>query len=197
MGNTHENILKAAKLLFSTKGYAATTTKDIANLAEISEVTLFRHFESKRKLFHCAIHSTFEGQLLVNFFENELKYDLDKDLIKLAHYLYILYEENADLIKMHIKDKENFEISEISKPKVEMKVKTLSCEYFEKMHKMGIIPDEPKMCREFFFSNAIGFLMRKFVFSKYKDGSEYYNWMIAKTISAIKIDSNKKIERNK
>lgn len=183
---THEKIIEAAKQLFSTKGYAATTTKDIASSAGISEVTLFRHFESKRNLFHCALHSTFETDLLLIFFEKELKYDLDEDLKKLAHYLYMLYEDNGPLIRMLIKDTETNELREISEPKVEKKVYNYSNEYFEKMHEMGRIADDPIMCRKFFFHNAIGFLMRKFVFIKCEEGTEYYNWMIDKTIKAIK-----------
>lgn len=56
------------------------------------------------------------------------------------------------------------------------------------MYKMGKIADNPIMCRKFFFHNAIGFLMRKFVMDKCDDGIEYYDWMIDKTIRAIKID---------
>lgn len=186
MANTHEKIIEAAKILFSTKGYAATTTKDIANQANVSEVTLFRHFESKRNLFHNALHGALENNLLINFFENELEYDLENDLKKFSKYLFILYEENASLIKMLIKDKDSNDLSEISMPKAEQKVRCYGIEYFEKMHELGQIADDPHMCQKFFFHNAIGFLMRKFVFDKCEDGIEYYDWMINKTINAIK-----------
>ena len=49
--NTHEKIIKAAFELFSQKGYLGTTTKEIAALAGVSEITLFRHFGSKEKIF--------------------------------------------------------------------------------------------------------------------------------------------------
>lgn len=49
--NTHEKIIKAAFELFSQKGYLGTTTKKIAALAGVSEITLFRHFGSKEKIF--------------------------------------------------------------------------------------------------------------------------------------------------
>lgn len=119
MKNTHEKIIKAARELFSTKGYAATTTKDIASSAGISEVTLFRHFESKRNLFHEALHSTLEDNTLINFYENELTYDLDTDLKRLAHYLHILHKDNGPIIKMMIKDKETNNFGELSKPRIE------------------------------------------------------------------------------
>ena len=49
--DTKEKILSAAFELFSKKGYIKSTTKDIASLAEVSEITLFRHFGSKERLF--------------------------------------------------------------------------------------------------------------------------------------------------
>ncbi len=186
MKNTHDKIIEAAKTLFSTKGYAATTTKDISNFAGISEVTLFRHFESKRNLFQCALTNTFESDTLLTFFDQELKYDLDTDLKTLAKYLYELYETSGPMIKMLMKDKEQNELHEIIKPHIESKFKVYHEEYFVKMHEMGKIPDDPIMCSKFFFSNTMGFLMRKFVLSRCTDGIEYYDWMIEKTINAIK-----------
>ena len=43
-------ILKAALALFMKKGIRATTTKDIARRADISEGTIYRHFASKEML---------------------------------------------------------------------------------------------------------------------------------------------------
>lgn len=44
-------IIDAAMQVFIENGYNATTTASIAEEAEISEVTLFRHFTSKEELF--------------------------------------------------------------------------------------------------------------------------------------------------
>jgi AcrR family transcriptional regulator len=49
--NTRERILEAGLKLFSKHGYLGATTKAIAELAGVSEVTLFRYFPSKEKLF--------------------------------------------------------------------------------------------------------------------------------------------------
>jgi AcrR family transcriptional regulator len=45
--NTEDRILDAAQLLFAERGYAATTTRAIAESAAVNEVTLFRRFENK------------------------------------------------------------------------------------------------------------------------------------------------------
>ncbi|MDC7291651.1 TetR/AcrR family transcriptional regulator [Blautia schinkii] len=50
MDDTREKIIDAAMTLVRDKGYAATTTKDIANFAGVNECTLFRKFKSKREI---------------------------------------------------------------------------------------------------------------------------------------------------
>ncbi len=48
---TKERLLEAAYRCFSEKGYLGATTREISRSAGVSEVTLFRIFGSKRKLF--------------------------------------------------------------------------------------------------------------------------------------------------
>lgn len=45
------NILEAALGVFAMKGFAATTTKDLAKAAEVSEGLLYKHFPSKESLY--------------------------------------------------------------------------------------------------------------------------------------------------
>ncbi len=44
-------IIEAATPLFAKRGFVGTTTKDIAEAAEVSEALLYRHFPSKDSLF--------------------------------------------------------------------------------------------------------------------------------------------------
>lgn len=44
---TAHRILDAAMALFAERGYAASTTREIARCAGVNEVTVFRHFENK------------------------------------------------------------------------------------------------------------------------------------------------------
>ena len=44
-------LLEVAADLFAERGYAGTTTADLADAAGITEPVLYRHFESKRELF--------------------------------------------------------------------------------------------------------------------------------------------------
>jgi TetR/AcrR family transcriptional regulator, transcriptional repressor of aconitase len=47
----HKAIVAAAVPLFARKGFAGTTTKELAEAASISEALLFRHFPSKKHLY--------------------------------------------------------------------------------------------------------------------------------------------------
>jgi AcrR family transcriptional regulator len=51
IANTKERLLGATMKLVSKKGYLGATTREIAQEAGVSEITLFRHFGSKEKLF--------------------------------------------------------------------------------------------------------------------------------------------------
>jgi AcrR family transcriptional regulator len=52
-------IIRAAVALFSRQGYHGTSTRDIARLADVSEVTIYRYFEHKEDIFWSALASCF------------------------------------------------------------------------------------------------------------------------------------------
>jgi AcrR family transcriptional regulator len=56
-----DKILLAAGQLFARQGYYRTTTREIARLAEVSENTLFRHFDHKEDLFWASLSSYSAG----------------------------------------------------------------------------------------------------------------------------------------
>jgi AcrR family transcriptional regulator len=52
-----DKILQAAGKLFARQGYYGTSTREIARLADVSENTLFRHFDNKEELFWSSLCS--------------------------------------------------------------------------------------------------------------------------------------------
>lgn len=52
-------IVHAAIALFSRQGYHGTSTREIARIADVSEVTVFRYFERKEDIFWSALRSSF------------------------------------------------------------------------------------------------------------------------------------------
>jgi AcrR family transcriptional regulator len=54
-------IARAAVSLFSRQGYHGTSTREIARLADVSEVTVFRYFDHKEDIFLLALNSSFSS----------------------------------------------------------------------------------------------------------------------------------------
>jgi AcrR family transcriptional regulator len=52
-----EKIVAAASQLFARQGYHGTSTREIARLADVSENTIFRHFDRKDDLFWSALRA--------------------------------------------------------------------------------------------------------------------------------------------
>ncbi|MBI4893173.1 MAG: TetR/AcrR family transcriptional regulator [Acidobacteria bacterium] len=48
--STRENILAAARELFTSRGYEATSPRDIMDRAQVGQGSLYHHFRSKRQL---------------------------------------------------------------------------------------------------------------------------------------------------
>ncbi len=57
----NNKVIEAATQLFARHGYHGTSTREIARLAEISENTLFRHFEHKEDIFWSALVANLSG----------------------------------------------------------------------------------------------------------------------------------------
>jgi AcrR family transcriptional regulator len=57
----NNKVIEAATQLFARNGYHGTSTREIARLAEISENTLFRHFEHKEHIFWSTLAANLNG----------------------------------------------------------------------------------------------------------------------------------------
>ncbi len=88
---TAERIIEAALQLISEKGYTAATTKTIAELAGVNEVTLFRHFGNKRGLLKAIVEQFSYYPLLQQEIHQNVTWELEKDLLNfsLKHVLVI------------------------------------------------------------------------------------------------------------
>jgi AcrR family transcriptional regulator len=57
----HRSIVEAAVPLFARKGFAGTTTKEIAEAARVSEALVFKHFPSKAALYEEIVRQGCQG----------------------------------------------------------------------------------------------------------------------------------------
>ena len=194
MRNTEEKILAAARTLFEEKGFAATTTNEIAEAAGVSQVTLFRHFETKRKLFDRTVHSCFHPYKVEQYLKDEVTYDLRHDLRHIAAAMMETYEQNAPLIRMLMRDKAHGTAPGLRFRRREDSAACAVREYFVTMHRLGRLGEPPDLAKKFYFSNITGCFMRK-IFSHFPEkmnnntedvpDGQYFDWMINKIITAL------------
>jgi AcrR family transcriptional regulator len=94
-GEPRRLLIEAARNLFDRKGYASTSTREIADLAEVSETLMFRYFGSKAGLFREAMVKPFV-ELVDNYIEerssNPDRYDQPRqEARKLLGDMYDLF----------------------------------------------------------------------------------------------------------
>jgi|LGOV01.1.fsa_nt_gb AcrR family transcriptional regulator len=104
MKSTEEKILKAATKMFSEFGYNGVSTKKIATVAGVNEVTIFRHYTSKSNLLQAVIkHYSFEGNIIQKV-ENDLCGDVEKDLEIFAEDYYMFLVNNIKMYKIQMRE---------------------------------------------------------------------------------------------
>jgi AcrR family transcriptional regulator len=99
---TRARLLDAATEVFSKAGVTGATTREIARVAGVNEVTLFRHFQSKEQLLGAVIQKVSASQVEALDHQNEWTQDLHTDLTHYAWLFNNMLEEHEDLIRTFI-----------------------------------------------------------------------------------------------
>ena len=86
----HSLLLSAARQVFAARGYAHSSTREIAEAAGVSEALLFRYFGTKAKLFELAIVGPFQRLMDAHVAGGRGGGDV--------RWLYDLLSENRDLV---------------------------------------------------------------------------------------------------
>jgi AcrR family transcriptional regulator len=93
-------LLKAARLLFSEKGFNGVSTHDIATTAGINHSLIFHYFKNKEGLW-VAVKEDIEREYL---HKHSLKLStsesFDQFLKKLIHHYIVFYETNPEIQKL-------------------------------------------------------------------------------------------------
>lgn len=163
--NTEDKILNASVVLFSQKGYSSVTTKEIAKEAGVSEMTLFRHFESKHNLFEKAFDKFVFSPEFIALFEG-LEWDLERDLNKICFSYQDILFKNQNIILMHFKNEElnpNFDAALFKFPNEFQKL--LGC-YFEEMRNRGAVRENPETLATSFLATNFGLFITSLVMNK-------------------------------
>lgn len=94
-----KELLESALSVFIEKGFKGTTTAEIARVANISEVTLFRYFKSKDEIFMLSVKPVIEESL--NMLKVESNQAQFKDALRAALIARVKYiNKNHQVIKL-------------------------------------------------------------------------------------------------
>ncbi|MBI2470561.1 MAG: TetR/AcrR family transcriptional regulator [Planctomycetes bacterium] len=138
--NTKDKILESGLKLFSKKGYLGATTREIAKAAGIAEITLFRYFPSKEKLFEEVIHTNLFLPALRGLLPEIVGLSYEEGLTVIAKRFLDFLAERKDLVRiMHSEiHRYNEKIHKIYHSIIYEIFKTLAS-YFAEMQKKGIL----------------------------------------------------------
>ncbi|QSJ20188.1 TetR/AcrR family transcriptional regulator [Nostoc sp. UHCC 0702] len=101
-GQTRARIIKAATEVFASSGLTKATTREIARVAGVNEVTLFRHFQCKEQLLAAVIQQAVALQAESLAHQDEWTQNLYIDLRDYARLCSRTMEEHEALIRTFI-----------------------------------------------------------------------------------------------
>lgn len=134
---TRVRILKAAAEIIAEKGYTRTTARAIAEAAGVNEVTIFRHFGSKRNLFSEMIQQHSALPDLSDIIINQLTGDYRKDLLHLGSVFFMAITARKEALRLMLCEaKELPEVREVV-VKIPDQLRLLLTGYFQKKIETG------------------------------------------------------------
>jgi AcrR family transcriptional regulator len=168
--STKERILQAATGLIADQGFKETTTKDIALAAGVSEMSVFRHFGSKKTILADIMKRySFEypiGQGL----KEQLIWELEPDLLLLARMQYHFNLRNEKAVLIRFKESRNLLELGMDMQHGTRSLKMFLISYFDEMRAQGkIIALDNEKLAAYFMSFNFGLFCSKMMSSVYGD----------------------------
>jgi len=160
--STKDKIIEATLELVNEKGYKGATTKEIAERAGLNEVTLFRHFGSKKGIVEAVIEKYGFVDSFENKFEEEVIWEIEKDLKMLVREYQSLLEQKKTVILLSLKEAGKFPELDALIKHIPLKYIKILEHYFEIMVKKEKIKkvDPFTVATNFAFINFGYFLMK-------------------------------------
>lgn len=172
-----KNILKAAVDIFSKKGFAGTSTSEIAQQAGVAEGTIFRHYKTKKALLFSIVSPTIVelgAPIVLKDFENIL----EKEYVDFTDFLRTITKDRFDFIEknqailriianeipFHLELQEM--VKEILKNRIMTKMK-IAIEYFQKQEEIALLPYDT--ITRIIFSTIVGYAVTRFSISPNQD----------------------------
>ncbi len=158
--NTADRILQSALQLMKDKGFNSVTIKEIADAANVSEMTVFRHFETKKGVLEAAIKKNAVIPSFKRNFEENIVWDLDQDLMLIAKLYLNLMESNKSICLIAVQERNTMpELVGLISDNTEQ-LKIFITEYFNEMQvKKKIVELDSYVQASTFLSMMFGFFI--------------------------------------
>ncbi|MEH2284173.1 MAG: TetR/AcrR family transcriptional regulator [Nostoc sp.] len=137
---TRTRLIEAALQVFASLGVQGATTREIARVAGVNEVTLFRHFASKEQLLGAVMKNALALQTEALAHPEAWTQDLKIDLRQYAHLYNTMLETQEDLIRTFIGEAKRH--PEAAKQVIQEAVKPLGeklVAYLQSSQKLGTV----------------------------------------------------------
>ncbi|HDR7795382.1 TPA: TetR/AcrR family transcriptional regulator [Bacillus luti] len=180
-------ILEAAVNMFGEKGYAATSTSEIAKRAGVAEGTIFRYYKTKKDLLMAVVMPTltkFAAPFFVQAFAKEIfktEYESYERLLRVVIYnRFEFAKKHFPMIKILIQE---VPFQPELKNEIQLLVETELLSHFKKLivkfQEAGeIIEMPPSSVLRLTLSTILGFLLTRFLLlpeEKWDDEAEIEN----------------------
>jgi len=154
---TRQHILQTAVSLFQSQGYARTTTQAIAAEAGVAEVTLFRHFGSKEKLFQAVVGQV-GGTAVLTQIENQLSGDYHADLLFVTKHILQILTAQRETIRLMMFEASHFPEVQVAVTKNPRELRQLLSRYFQQQIDRGLVrPLDPEIMAQSLFGTLFGY----------------------------------------
>jgi AcrR family transcriptional regulator len=104
---TRDKILDSAVQVFSQKGFQASTIREIARSAGVNDLTVYRHFENKEKLFNEMFCQHTLLSEMNNFINSRIKGDFNADIRAIITMFVSTFKREIALVKLILIESEN------------------------------------------------------------------------------------------
>ncbi|MBU9713841.1 TetR/AcrR family transcriptional regulator [Evansella tamaricis] len=161
---TEDRILKAAIDLMEKKGFKAVTTKEIAAESGYSEMTLFRHFGTKKKILECAVERYYHLVDVTNILMKSINYDLESDLKLVSKTYHSFMNKNEQIILLAFQERNTIPSMIESLTSNPREFKAFLMFYFNEMEKRGKISNINRevQAMNFLYMN-LGYFFQRFI----------------------------------
>jgi len=175
MLDTRNRILKAALETFSKYGFTGATTREIAKRAEVTEVTLFRYFPTKEKIFEEVVFGFLPGPDFEKIILDAKNLPYKESLLHIAFAFLNELKQNTGLLQvLYMESQQHFELMNDVYTALVNNITTLLAEYLIELQRKKTIRDfNPFVGAKMFLGSVYNFYEDEFLLRMAKSDEDF------------------------